>query len=185
MAASANGTIPPEVGKAADELTANMVAAYKPLFEAVAEAEMAAAKTVIKDVVIQESVPWPFPSASEQAQAELEPLPAAPAVPVKVSLNTNLPTPEQMKVYVERLTKYRSDILPAGGMIPSHGMGVNKKLRAFISVANNGQEDLMKLTVAQWEATFAYMDQTLATQGAKELVKIIETNIEALSETNS
>jgi len=149
------------------------------------KAEMDAAKTVIKDVVIQESVPWPFPSASEQAQAELEPLPVAPASSVKVSLNTNLPTPEQMKVYVARLTHYREVVLPEGKMRAATGISLGKKLRAFFSVANNGQEDLMKLTVAQWEATFAYMDQTLATQGAKELVKIIETNIEALSETNS
>jgi hypothetical protein len=114
-------------------------------------------------------------SPSEQAQAELEPLPDKQ--PVKVSISTELPTPEQMKVYVEKLTKYRTEILPAGGMVPSHGMGINKKIRAFFSAINNNTEDLTKLIVAQWDATFNYMDFVLAQKGAKELVAIIETNI--------
>jgi hypothetical protein len=122
----------------------------------------------------------PAESPSEQAQAELEPLPDKQ--PVKASISTELPTPDQMKVYVEKLTKYRTEILPAGGMVPSHGMGINKKIRSFFSVANNNTEDLTKLTVAQWDATFNYMDSVLAQKGAKELVAIIETNIGAFDE---
>ena len=125
----------------------------------------------------------PVESPSEQAQAELEPLPDKQ--PVKVSISTELPTPDQMKVYVEKLTKYRTEILPAGGMVPSHGMGINKKIRSFFSVANNNTEDLTKLTVAQWDATFNYMDSVLAQKGAKELVAIIETNIGAVDEVKS
>ena len=149
-------------------------------------------------------------SPSETLQAELEPLPneggavtAAPSTtaaspapnesamsatmsatpqPVKVNLSSDIPTQEQMKVYVARLTKYREEILPNGGMIPSHGMGINKKLRAFFSVANNNTEELTSLTVAQWDATFGCMDSVLAQKGPKELVAIIETNIGAVDE---
>ncbi len=112
---------------------------------------------------------------AETAAKVVEAVNAAPTAAVG-----DLPNAEQMKMYVARLQKYREDILPnAGGMIPSNGMGVVRKVREFFSVANNniGSDNLTKLTVAQWENTFHYMDEVVASQGAKALVAIIELNI--------
>ena len=106
--------------------------------------------------------------------------PAPESEPAPIATIGDVPSAEQMKVFVARLQKYRDDILPnAGGMIPSNGMGVVRKVKEFFSVANNniGVENLKNLTVAQWENTFRYMDEVVASQGAKALVAIIELNI--------
>lgn len=129
--------------------------------------------------------------AAEQAvQEPVSPTPIPPSepiievVPVKVEkvMIGNMPTADQMKGYVARLTVYRTDILPNGGMVPSHGMGITKKIREFFRVANAGVDDLNKLTVEQWNNTFVYMDGTVEKQGAKELVKVIDFNVGATDE---
>lgn len=94
----------------------------------------------------------------------------------------DLPNADQMKAFVERLTVYRNDVLPKGGMVPSHGMGVNKKVREFFKVACPGTEDLKALTVSQWETVLNFMDKTVTEHGPRKLVEIMEYNIGATDE---
>lgn len=94
----------------------------------------------------------------------------------------DLPNADQMKAFVERLTVYRNDVLPKGGMVPSHGMGVNKKVREFFKVACPGTEDLKALTVNQWETVLNFMDKTVTEHGPRKLVEIMEYNIGATDE---
>jgi len=112
------------------------------------------------------------------------PLARAVAAPgAKATTTTlNLPNSEQMKSYVSRLSDLRERILPEGGLIQSHGMGPNAKIRKFFSVVNNNTEDLGKLTVAQWETTFAYIDEILKQKNPKALVDSINYNIGAVDE---
>ena len=145
------------------------------------KAEMEAANTPTVTIGENQEFVAVIESPSEQAQVELEPLPDKPQ-PLKVPIS-GLPSNAQMIGYIKRLAEYRKTILPQdGGMLPSLGMNVHKKLYAFFAVANGNQTDLTKLTVAQWDATFNYMDTVLAQKGAKELVAIIETNIGAFDE---
>ncbi|MGH7745057.1 MAG: hypothetical protein ACREQ5_09695, partial [Candidatus Dormibacteria bacterium] len=95
----------------------------------------------------------------------------------------DLPNAEQMKNFVTRLTVYRNEILPnQGKMIPSHGMGVNAKIRAFFKAACPGTEGLQNLTVPQWETVLGFMDLALKEQGAEKLVEVINYNVGATDE---
>ena len=66
----------------------------------------------------------------------------------------------------------------------SHGMGPVTKLRKFFSVVNNniGETNLDKLTVAQWETTFEFIDGTLNAGGPQALADAINYNIGAVNE---
>lgn len=150
------------------------------------KAEMEAAKTV--DGEPPQDLKLVEPVAEEKSDAPSTPAlasePEAPKLvtaPVKIMIG-NKPNAEQMKVFVDKLTDYRNNILPSGGMVPSHGMGVVKKVREFFRVANNGIDDLQNLTVEQWENTFRFMDTTIAQHNAKKLVEIMEFNIGATDE---
>lgn len=112
---------------------------------------------------------------------------AIATMPLKVKVKSatvvaDMPSSDQMKGYVDRLTDYRTRILPDGGMVASFGMAVNKKLREFVRLFNGGMDDPTKLTNTQWVNTFAYLDSTLKDKGSKELVNIIEFNV--LGENN-
>ena len=63
-------------------------------------------------------------------------------------------------------------------------MGPVKKLRKFFSVVNNniGETNLDKLTVAQWETTFEFIDGTLNSGGPQALADAINYNIGAVDE---
>jgi hypothetical protein len=117
---------------------------------------------------------------STSTEKESHPV-AAPGAKATVA-TLNMPNQEQMKNYVARLSDLRENILPADGLIQSHGMGTNAKIRKFFSVANNNTEDLSKLTVAQWESTFSYIDGILAKGVRGELSKSINYNIGAVDE---
>jgi hypothetical protein len=127
-------------------------------------------------------------SAVEETKTPIDKIDAALSLPVaelgsKATVTTlSMPNQEQIKGYVKRLTDLRETILPADGLIQSHGMGPNAKIRKFFSVVNNNTEDLSKLTVAQWESTFAYIDGILATGIRGELSKSINYNIGAIDE---
>ena len=98
---------------------------------------------------------------------------------------TTLATPnsEQAKAYVARLQELRDETLK-NTLTLSHGMGPVKKLRKFFSVVNNniGETNLDKLTVAQWETTFEFIDGTLNAGGPQALADAINYNIGAVDE---
>ena len=144
------------------------------------KAEMEAGRAVPNEQAAAAPASISTPAASPEV---VEPAPSTETITTAAKVVGDLPNADQMKVYVERLGEYRTEILPKGGMIPSHGMGVNRKIRAFFSVANNNQEDLTKLTVGQWDNTFSYMDKIVKEQGANELVRTIEFNIGASDDT--
>ena len=114
------------------------------------------------------------------------PVPVAePAPKVTIPLVGALPTSEQMQGYVARLKAYREDILPNGGMVPSNGLSVRRKMILFFSVVNNGNDDLTKLTTTQWDSVLNYMDHVVATDGVKKLVEIMELNIAQIGGQNA
>lgn len=163
------GAIDPEVLAAGDRLTAAMIeSSNKAIQQAIAES----APTPISEPVVSAqgdlvSANADIPTVSPNADMEKAPLVAG-----------DLPNAEQMKSFVERLTVYRNDVLPnAGGMVPSNGMGVNKKIREFFMAACPGTTDLKNLTAQQWETVLGFMDDTLRKEGAKKLVEVIEFNI--------
>jgi hypothetical protein len=63
-------------------------------------------------------------------------------------------------------------------------MGPVKKIRKFFSTVNNniGETNLDKLTVAQWETTFEFIDGTLTAGGPQALADAINYNIGAVDE---
>ena len=114
------------------------------------------------------------------------PVPVAePAPKVTIPLVGAVPTSEQMQGYVARLKAYREDILPNGGMVPSNGLSVRRKMILFFSVVNNGNDDLTKLTTTQWDSVLNYMDHVVATDGVKKLVEIMELNIAHIGGQNA
>ena len=98
---------------------------------------------------------------------------------------TTLATPnsEQAKAYVARLQELRDETLK-NTLTLSHGMGPVKKIRKFFSTVNNniGEMNLDKLTVAQWETTFEFIDGTLKAGGPQALADAINYNIGAVDE---
>ena len=105
-------------------------------------------------------------------QAPVVQAPQASIVPVE-----GLPTPEQQKIYRERLGVYANDVLPMkGGMMPVSGYGgVTMRLRAFAILQLGGQKkDVTKFTTQEWETFLEFLDQYLAKNGAKELVNYID-----------
>ena len=98
---------------------------------------------------------------------------------------TTLATPnsDQAKAYVARLKELR-DVVLKDSLTISHGMGPVTKLRKFFSVVNNniGETNLDKLTVAQWETTFEFIDGTLNAGGPQALADAINYNIGAVNE---
>jgi hypothetical protein len=127
------------------------------------------------------------PTLVEAVVTELAKEPAARpvAAPGSKATVTTLATPnsEQAKVYVARLQELR-DVTLKNTLTLSHGMGPVKKIRKFFSVVNNniGEMNLDKLTVAQWESTFEFIDGALANGGPQALADAINYNIGAVDE---
>jgi hypothetical protein len=127
------------------------------------------------------------PTLVEAVVTDLAKEPAARpvAAPGSKATATTLATPnsEQAKAYVARLQELR-DVILKDTLTLSHGMGPVKKIRKFFSVANNniGEMNLDKLTVAQWESTFGFIDTTLKSGGPQALADAINYNIGAVDE---
>lgn len=122
-----------------------------------------------------ESVPAVQPSAVPTPVSSVEAAAPAPAVPTP--LIEGLPTADQLKDYRARLGKFANDVLPSGGMMPTADVGgVTQKLRKFASL-QIGASDVMKATAEQWEDLMSFLDTYLASKGAAELVKYIDTAI--------
>jgi hypothetical protein len=86
------------------------------------------------------------------------------------------PIGKAMQAYKDQLYTYTNEILPKAGMVPDENGGIAMKLRAF-GAKRYSVEELKYLSVAQWEDFFKYLDETVKSKGAAELVKIIDTAV--------
>jgi hypothetical protein len=125
------------------------------------------------------------PSAELATEVVTESVTRPVAAPGAKATVTTLATPnsEQAKAYVARLQELR-DVILKDYLTLSHGMGPVRKIRKFFSVVNNniGEMNLDKLTVAQWETTFQFIDGTLEQGGPQALADAINYNIGAVDE---
>jgi len=87
---------------------------------------------------------------------------------------------EKFEDFRKRLKVYSNDILPKqGGMMPSEDVGgPPNKLRAF-ALRYTGGADVAKLSLAQWEDLFDFLDTYTKDNGAKALVEYINQSIGA------
>ena len=164
--------------------TQSEVPAARPRRKRRTKAEMEAARAAEIPGLTVEAL-GALPAVNEAPTPVAETITVTPAPKAAVPLVGSLPTSEQMTGYVARLKAYREDILPnAGGMIPSNGLSVRRKMILFFSVVNNGNDDLTKLTTTQWDSVLNYMDHVVKTDGATKLVEIMELNIAQIGEQN-
>ena len=126
--------------------------------------------------------PAPSVEVGELATAAPDPPATAPEKPARASkkvtvpLIGDMPTQDQAQVYVSKLLNYSDKILTDAGMLPSLGLGPRGKLREFMKMLNAGN-DLTALTNPQWENSFRFLDETIASKGALGLVQLIDFNI--------
>jgi hypothetical protein len=150
-----------------------------------APAEEAPKKTRKKRTpkVVAESVPDTLEQVENAIAPEIAALPVAALAPKATVTTLATPNSEQAKAYVARLKELR-DVVLKDSLTISHGMGPVTKLRKFFSVVNNniGETNLDKLTVAQWETTFEFIDGTLNAGGPQALADAINYNIGAVDE---
>jgi hypothetical protein len=150
-----------------------------------APAEEAPKKTRKKRTpkVVAESVPDTLEQVENAIAPEIAALPVAALAPKATVTTLATPNSEQAKAYVARLKELR-DVVLKDSLTISHGMGPVTKLRKFFSVVNNniGETNLDKLTVAQWETTFEFIDGTLNAGGPQALADAINYNIGAVNE---
>lgn len=114
-----------------------------------------------------------------------QPAPVVVSPVVKVASKGAKVPAERMQQYVNRLKDLRENVLPVGGLIPSHGKSPSEKLKLFFRAVNNNATDLMDLTEKQWDTTFEYIDGILTTQGPAALVQSINFNIGAVDENTA
>lgn len=133
--------------------------------------------------VVQVTVPPPVVQAVAPPVNTLVPPSTLPAVSISIPpfvtpvVVVGAPTPEQLKEYRTKLAKYANDILPSGGMMPTAGVGgVTMKLRNFANL-QLGTQDVMRATAEQWDELLEFLDGFVASKGAAELVKYIDTAI--------
>ena len=150
-----------------------------------APAEEAPKKTRKKRTpkVVAESVPDTLEQVENAIAPEIAALPVAALAPKATVTTLATPNSDQAKAYVARLKELR-DVVLKDSLTISHGMGPVTKLRKFFSVVNNniGETNLDKLTVAQWETTFEFIDGTLNAGGPQALADAINYNIGAVDE---
>ena len=86
-----------------------------------------------------------------------------------------LPNVEVYNGYLQRGKKYAVEVLMPGGMGASKGTTVTAKLKKYM-LATAGTDDLLTITVPQWEAIWATLDGA-AKNGNAEAVALVEAKI--------
>jgi hypothetical protein len=108
------------------------------------------------------------PTAAESVPSVAETKP-----PVAPSLSIS---PEKLKEYRERLSKYSQDILPGAKMMPSDGIGgVTMKLKKFAEIHTGAA--VPKLTEEQFEDVLGFLDSYAQKNGAPALVEYINKSL--------
>lgn len=92
------------------------------------------------------------------------------------SANADMPTPKELEGYRNRMSKYRNEVFPKGGLVASEGLGVNGKIQRFFTIVT-GAPDSKSMTKEQWEKTLTFLDDYLASYGAEGLVKYLDERI--------
>jgi hypothetical protein len=86
-----------------------------------------------------------------------------------------LPNAEVYVGYLQRGKKYAVEVLAPGGMGASKGSTVTAKLKKYFLISA-GAEDLLNITVPQWEALWATLD-AVAKQGNEKAVAAVEAKV--------
>jgi hypothetical protein len=77
-----------------------------------------------------------------------------------------------------RITAYKRDICPAGGMRPSKGFGINAKVIKFFAVSA-GKKNFQDVTAEEIVAGLAKLDEVRAASGDQGVVALIDKAIAA------
>jgi hypothetical protein len=97
---------------------------------------------------------------------------------LRQSLGGLLPSPKEAEELRPKLYHYIDVLTTEGGMIPSENIGGGyNKLNAFVLKTKG--VDLKNLSITGWNELFAFFEENLMVNGAKELVRHIDSVVEA------
>lgn len=86
-------------------------------------------------------------------------------------------TPETKDSLNSRITVYKRDILPEGGMRPSKGFGINAKLIKYFMIQYPDQKSINDFTNEQLSSVLANLDAVNKLEGAAAVVALIDATI--------
>jgi hypothetical protein len=100
---------------------------------------------------------------------------------VTTALDTPVATPEEIAAEREalnvRIKAYKQDILPAAGIVASHGFGINAKVVRYFKAQKPDRASVDDFTNAEIREVLDSLDKLRATQGDKEVVKAIDAAV--------
>lgn len=123
------------------------------------------------------------PSAPEPPVPEAEFVPEAvvpqEAKPTPVELNMPsaggvLPDKNQLDKYRTAIIDLQKELADYGGLKPSRGLTVSRKILLYL-LQTAGTKEANQITITQWDALFAFVNQMKATEGGLgKLAKLID-----------
>lgn len=124
------------------------------------------------EVKQQPTIEVTAPVTVVEAQSVL--IETAPIVTLEVPAEKPADTKDSLN---NRITMYKRDILPAGGMRPSKGFGINAKLIKFFLIQFPEHKTVDQFSLEQLSSVLAKLDKVRAEQGDGGLVNMIDTEI--------
>lgn len=117
------------------------------------------------------------PSAPEPPAPEAVVPQEAKSVPVELNMPSAggvLPDKTQLDKYRTAIIDLQKELADYGGLKPNRGLTVSRKILLYL-LQTAGTKEANQITITQWEALFAFVNQMKATEGGLEkLAKLID-----------
>lgn len=138
-------------------------------------------ETEVQDVTsmvtkISESASAPAPQVSSPAAVATatakEVTPTPEPVPTSPTPVGAMPTKEEIESYRDRLSYYRTEVLPKAGLVPGSGLGSTAKVNKFM-LHFSGIEKPVDMTKQMWENVLKHFEATAPAVLVAEIEKFI------------
>lgn len=127
------------------------------------------------------------PSAPEPSVPEAVVPQEAKPIPVELnmpSVGGVLPDKTQLDKYRTAIIDLQKELADYGGLKPSRGLTVSRKILLYL-LQTAGTNEANQITITQWEALFAFVNQMKATEGGLgKLAKLIDAAAKPKKESN-
>lgn len=110
--------------------------------------------------------------SAEKTEFVLSTTPTTPAVPA-----ASISPADAKEALSKRITEYKRDVLPAGGMRPSKGYGINAKFSKFLLVRFPDRKNINDFTHQELQDTLDQLDEVRKEKGDAGVVALIDAEI--------